>query len=326
MCTALSIVSKQKEVYFGRTMDFWYPLDPELYIVPKNYKWHSSISSNIYTNKYSFIGIGQPIEELHFADGMNEKGLGVAALYFPGYAYFHTKIDENKISIASVEMVTYLLSTCANISDVISIAPSLHLVGTKDLITNTIAPLHWIVADKSGNTVTIEHNKTGLHILENPIGVLANSPDFSWHYTNLRNYMNVSPNSPSPKKWSGVTLTQFGQGGGTFGLPGDFTSPSRFIRISFAKSYLELPESREETLLACFHLMKLVSIPKGIITTNNNLLDYTQYTTFMNLNTGDYYFNTYYNEEIKYANILDNKTDKILSLGKLKKLENIQHI
>ncbi|HHU20106.1 MAG TPA: linear amide C-N hydrolase [Bacilli bacterium] len=41
MCTALTLQSKQKESFFGRTMDFSYPIEPELYVAPRNYQWNS---------------------------------------------------------------------------------------------------------------------------------------------------------------------------------------------------------------------------------------------------------------------------------------------
>ena len=41
--------------------------------------------------------------------------------------------------------------------------------------------------------MVIEKTADGLHILDNPVGVLTNSPDFPWHLTNLRNYLNLSP-------------------------------------------------------------------------------------------------------------------------------------
>lgn len=325
MCTALSLISKQNEIFFGRTMDFYYDFDFDLYFIPRNYLWNSHITPT-YNSKYSIIGVGQSKEEFKLADGMNEKGLGIAALYFPGYAYFDSTRDLSKIPISSVEVVTYLLSNCATVKEVINTFSNIQIIGEKDVISNTVAPLHWIVSDKSGMCITIEKTKDGLHILENSIGVLTNSPDFSWHCTNLRNYLNISNKSPIYKNWGNITLTPFGQGSGMIGYPGDFTSPSRFVRISFAKNFIELPNTREETLLSCFHLMNLVSLPKGLVIASNNSVDYTQYTSFMNLNTGDYYFKTYKGNTIKYANIFDSSINRPISLGKLKSDIEINHI
>ena len=97
MCTAMSVVFKKNELLFGRTMDFSHELNPEIYIVPGNYEWSNSLNNYRIYNKYKFIGTGQDIGKITFADGVNEKGLAVAALYFQGFANFHTLLDKKII-------------------------------------------------------------------------------------------------------------------------------------------------------------------------------------------------------------------------------------
>lgn len=91
MCTAITLQSKQLENFFGRTMDFSYNIDPELYIVPKYYVWNNVFNMHKFYNCYSFIGIGQESDGmLGFFDGVNEKGFAAATLYFSGYAKYNT--------------------------------------------------------------------------------------------------------------------------------------------------------------------------------------------------------------------------------------------
>ena len=87
MCTAITVQTPQREVYFGRTMDFSYQLEPELYFIPKGYEWKNLLNTHKIRNQYSFMGIGQDISRIIFADGVNEMGFAAAMLYFPGYAY-----------------------------------------------------------------------------------------------------------------------------------------------------------------------------------------------------------------------------------------------
>ena len=118
MCTAMTLQTTEGETFFGRTMDFSFPLDPELYIVPRNYVWSNNKRSAKIFNQYSFMGIGQDISGLIFVDGVNEMGFAAAVLYFPGYAYYEA-VDypnTNKISIAAIELVNFLLGMCANVS------------------------------------------------------------------------------------------------------------------------------------------------------------------------------------------------------------------
>ena len=44
MCTAITLHSSQVENFFGRTMDFSYPIEPGLYVIPRNYEWYSLIT------------------------------------------------------------------------------------------------------------------------------------------------------------------------------------------------------------------------------------------------------------------------------------------
>ena len=86
MCTAINMQSLHGDIYFGRTMDFSYPLDPELFVVPKGFEWNNLLETHTIRTQYSFMGIGQDISPIIFADGVNEMGFAAATLYFPGYA------------------------------------------------------------------------------------------------------------------------------------------------------------------------------------------------------------------------------------------------
>ena len=111
MCTAITLQSKQLENFFGRTMDFSYNIDPELYIVPKYYAWNNVFNMNKFYNSYSFIGIGQETDGmLGFFDGVNEKGFAAATLYFAGYAKYN-KLSNciNKVPISSLDFLHYIL-------------------------------------------------------------------------------------------------------------------------------------------------------------------------------------------------------------------------
>ncbi len=327
MCTAVSLKTKGQEIIVGRTMDFSHELDPEIYVIPKDYEWTNAFDSYKFKNQYKIIGVGQKLKKEILGEGMNEEGLGVMALYFKGEAIYNTEVNSlERIAVGSIEMVNFLLGNCQNVNDVIRILNQIDIVGVEDSITQTIAPLHWLVIDKSGRCITIEPLKEGLYIYENPLMVLTNSPKFEWHMTNLRNYMNLSVTQLEEVKLEKITLKPFGEGGGMIGMPGDFTSPSRFVRMVFQKNKIELPLDNEKLINTCFNLMKTVTIPKGIVITSRGTSDYTQYTTFMNIETGDYYFNTYYNNQILKVNLSTSNPSTIVSLGQLKQSSSISHI
>lgn len=323
MCTAMTLQTRRGDTFLGRTMDFSYPLDPELFIVPKGFLWNNVLNTHHFQNQYSFMGIGQDISPVTFADGVNEIGFSAAVLYFPGYAHFASpeSCGSAEIPLAATELVRFLLGFSASVEHAASLLDTISLVGIADAVTQSVAPLHWLMADTSGKCMVIEQTDTGLHILDNPIGILSNSPDFPWHMTNLCNYMKVEPRQQGEATWDSVKLTPFGQGAGTLGLPGDYTPPARFVRAAYHKSHIISPSSEKEAVTACFHIMESVSIPKGSVITDRQTYDYTQYTAFMNLSSKKYFFHTYDNPQIITAILPDtgdfDSVSHIMSLGKL---------
>ena len=67
----------------------------------------------------------------------------------------------------------------------------------------------------------------GLHVLDDPVGVLANAPDLPWHLTNLRTYTALNTAAPQPVPWGELAVQPLGVGAGVLGLPGDACSPAR---------------------------------------------------------------------------------------------------
>ena len=284
-------------------MDFSYPIEPGLYVIPRNYEWHSLATMRKNIDRYSFIGIGQETDGmLGFFDGVNEHGFAAATLYFEGYADYDLP-HAQKEPVASLDFLHYLLGRCQSVDDVIPLVEKVRIVGVPDPVTQKAAPLHWIATDRSGKCVVIEQTKRGLEVIDNPIGVMANSPDFHWHVTNLRNYMQLSTTQEKEVHWGDVSLTPFGQGAGTTQLPGGFTSPERFVRTAFLKTHVHMPDDQTETVHTCFHLLNSVFIPKGIVMTDRGTMDYTKYVAFMNTHTCTYYFKTYENNQILTANL-----------------------
>jgi len=304
MCTAITLQSQSNEVFFGRTMDFSHDIIPKLYIVPSSYVWHNNLNNNLITDSYRFIGLGQELDGiLGFYDGVNEKGFAAAALYFAGYAQYSTTTHDDTKQIVSIDFLHYILGRCTSVKELTSLSKDITIVGIPDPVTNTIAPLHWIATDRSGACVVIEPTSKGLELINNPIGVMSNSPDFNWQMINLRNYTETSPTQTEEVFWDNIRLTPFGQAAGTTSLPGGFTSPERFLRTAYLKTHLPKPKNSREAITACFHIMESVSIPKGAVMTNRNTYDYTKYTAFINTNTCEYFYKTYDDITIKTASL-----------------------
>lgn len=310
MCTAITLQSQSAHVFFGRTMDFSHDIMPRIYTIPSSYVWCDKLHNNLMTDSYRFIGIGQDLDGfLGFFDGVNEKGFAAAALYFAGYAQYNAVTLHDEKQIASVDFLHYILGKCASVKELTSLLKNISIVGIEDPVTNTVAPLHWIATDRSGACVVIEPTKNGLELIDNPIGVMANSPDFYWHMTNLKNYTEASPTQTEEVFWDNIQLRPFGQAAGTSFLPGGFTAPARFVRTAYLKSHLPKPKDSREAIAACFHIMESVSIPKGAVVTNRNTFDYTKYTAFINTYTCEYFYKTYDDINVRTASLWQ-RTDR----------------
>ncbi len=320
MCTAITLKGKANHQILGRTMDFSYPIAPSLYFINKNRSWSNAQLQQAYPSKYAFLALGQTIAPLQaFFDGVNEKGIGAAALYFAGYAQYDTlqQIKSSRSPIASYDVLQYILGNCDSLAQLPSLLQELQIIGMEDPVTKSIAPLHWIVSDKMGITAVIEKTKNGMQLYRNPLGILANSPELPWHLTNLRNYGFVTAKQEETANWDGMPLPPFGQGGNTAGLPGGFTSPQRFVRAAYLKSHLPQPATLDETIQGAFHVLQSVSIPQGAVLSNRDTYDYTKYIAVMELTAPQYFFQSYGNQQITRVSLSEyrQETAPLLELG-----------
>ena len=98
-----------------------------------------------------------------------------------------------------------------------------------------------------------------------------------------------------------------GQGTGMLGMPGDYTSPSRFVRAA-AFANTALPSANEEEgIFRAFHTLNAFDIPKGAIrdnATKDAHTDYTVWTSAVDTKNKIYYYKTYKNQYIKKLDLL----------------------
>lgn len=293
MCTALTLTTTDNNHLFGRNMDLEYFFNQSIIFIPRNYTTINSKTKKSNQNKYAILGMGTIFAEYPtFADVMNEKGLAIAGLNFPKYAHFPKDKVDGKTNIPVYDFLLWLLSNYANLKEVKSTIDDIVLIDEPIIDGVPTAPLHFIITDKTGESIIVEQTKDGLKWFENPVGVLSNSPTFDWHLTNLSQFTDLQYNSNTNSTISNYTLTPHGQGDGLMGLVGDFSPASRFVRTCIL---------RDATLRNCkninkqqfFHILNNVAMVDGSVLTLEGLNDITQYTSCMDLNNLIYYYNTY---------------------------------
>ena len=307
MCTALSIKSKEGNNFFGRNMDLEYNFNQSVIVIPRNYKYENKVTGNMVGGKYAIIGMGSVIENhAAMADGMNEKGLACAGLNFAGYAYYEENKVEGKENIAPYDFILWILFNHESVDEVKEAINNIELVNVPLNEKYPVPTLHWMVADKNGKSIVIEKTKTKFVVYDNTVGVLANNPTFDWQLTNLNEYIGLTEKHPKETKWCDQEIKALGVGAGTRGIPGDFASVSRFVRIAFIKS--RMPEvDNIEAIPQFLHMLDYVAMVKGGAMTAEGKEDFTLYSSCMNQEKGIYYYKTYSNNRINAIDM--NKED-----------------
>ena len=169
-------------------------------------------------------------------------------------------------------------------------------------------PLHYVVTDSAGDSIVIEYVGGKLNLYDNKIGVMTNSPTYDWHLMNLRNYAELTPYAPGPGKYeiNGVNVSPFGSGAGMVGLPGDFTSPSRFIR-AFEFTQTSLPfDDVDSAINQAQRILNNFDYPKGFERTGTPQkfeLGYTQWSTIGDLKNRRYYWWTEWNRQMRMVDL-----------------------
>lgn len=142
-----------------------------------------------------------------YYDAINEKGIGMAGLNFVGNAVY-AEVTEGKENVASFEFIPWVLRQCATMDEVRALLAKMNLVGTPFAEQFPASQLHWIIADEN-EAITVESVADGLHIYENPVGVLTNNPPFAQQMFMLNNYIGLSPKQPENSFAKDVPLNTY---------------------------------------------------------------------------------------------------------------------
>lgn len=281
MCTAISLGK-----FAGRNLDVERGYGEALIITPKRFPLNFRKEEKI-KEHFSFIGIGTIAQgyPLYF-DAVNEHGLYIAGLNYVGNAKYLTQ-KADKINLAPYELIPYILSRCKSIKEAKYELSRINLIGIPFSHELPCSELHFFIADKK-LSITVEPDIDGLHIYDNPVGVLTNNPPFPMQMHNLSNYAGLSNGPLINKLAPAIELGAYSRGMGAIGLPGDLSSQSRFVRAVFHREKLV----KTENPCDLFHLLASVEMPKGSLKLGE-LYEYTLYSSVVDLVSLTYHFRTY---------------------------------
>lgn len=252
------------------------------------------------------LGFGEAI----LVDGVNTAGLMGALLHYPEYAIYGDAAREGRTEVHPGRLLAWLLGRCAGVEEAAEALGSIDLVD--DLTQGSPLAAHYILSDRGGETAIFEPDREGPKLHRRTIGVLTNSPDYLWHRTHLRAYVGVTNRPKPPQRIAGHEIRGFGERVGSgFGLPGDYSSPSRFVRMAFMKEFAVLGKDELDGISRMFRAFAPVEIPEGLAAgePDAGVYDQSLCISVMCAESGNYYFAPARNRRISAVRPLGNEKE-----------------
>lgn len=287
MCTAISLGGAS--AIFGRTLDLEHSYGEEAVILPRG----SAVEcgwwpiENLAIIGTAYVKDGFPL----FFDAMNEHGLCAAALNFPVSAVYLPPAD-GRINIPSYAFIPHVLSVCASLAEAAELLRQVNI--TPDSFSHDLpaTPMHWIFSDGRDSLIA-EPMSGGLRVMPAASGVLTNEPPYDYQLMRLSELMSLSPTVPQNRLFGEGEPKIYSGGMGAIGLPGDFSSTSRFVRAVYAARYTECGGDGWGAISRFFHIADTVSVPEGCSTDTEGRATRTVYTSCYDITNRAYYVRTY---------------------------------
>lgn len=300
MCTSIAFFAPYP--LFGRNLDLETPFGQQVAAVPRAYPFHfhrrPAMEQHLAMIGMATVAGGVPL----FAEAMNEAGLYMAGLNFPGNAFYTPADSAAPDAVAPYELIPLVLGSCRTRKEARAMLEGIDLLGIPFAPGYPLAPLHWHIADGTGALV-LEVTAEGTHLYDDPVGVLTNNPPFPVQLANLTGYQTLSAAPPENRFAPGLDLTPYGQGMGAIGLPGDASPMGRFVRAAFLKGN-SLHTAGDDAVNQFFHILDAVAMVRGSVMTPEGKPDLTLYSCCADPARKTYYFKTYENSRV-YAVHLD---------------------
>ncbi len=318
-CSALAWDTQDNRHLWGRNYDFdRLAQGSGMTVLPRGTQYYGVVCEEgcfaPHTASYACVGVGlalSPSPVLY--EGVNERGLMGGQLYYRGFASFSEGLPQDS-SLQPPFLVYHLLAQCATVEEAVRcLEQDIQLKAIPML--GTVPPLHWSFRDRTGETIVVEPDRDGLHIYRNTLGVMTNSPGYPWHIQNLLNYAGIRDLDYPTVELEDMTLEQCFSGSGAQGLPGDWGSPSRFVRLAFLKKHAVKGENEIQGVSRMFHLFQSAAFPLGMVRVSHQSpvteldkdvlpFDFTVYTSIYCAESARAYWTTYENQRVQYVDLL----------------------
>lgn len=314
MCTGIRFVDDKGNMFFGRNLDWSFSYGEKIVFTPRNYVYEPAFNAIDEHRAVIGVGIVEENTPLYF-DCANEHGLAVAGLNFPGYAQYAQDSVNMTTNIAAYEFPLWVARSFDTVDQVEEALHNVTIVARPINDKYPVAMLHWIIADKT-RSIVVEYMADGMHVYHDAVDCLTNQPTFAYHVENIRNYMNCTDAWPQTVTWNSQELTAWGSGVSMHGIPGDYSSPSRFIRAAYNNAHYPVQQGENANVTRLFKTLLGSSMILGGAQMQDGQFEKTVFTSGYSAATNTYYKNTYENSTIAaYPMSAFNQTSSDLQLA-----------
>lgn len=324
MCTSLTLpiadLASAEKRLFGRTLDLDTHFGERVTLTrrgtPLLFGNLPAMESHHALLGTAAVEAGYPL----YAEAMNDCGLCMAGLRFSGYAAYAERPMAGLLNLAPWELIPYLLGKYATVEEVRNALTEICVVGRPFSEKLPAAPLHWHVADAdpAHGELVVECTAEGVRVFENPVGVLTNPPPFDEQLDRLATFASLS---------SACDRTL---GGGGVGLPGDYTSASRFVRAATLRRWSVermrerqtawgaktdgggAPLGEDASVARFFGILAAVAPPDGAVLTEEGQAHRTLYACCMDGAAGAYHRITEGSTAVRTVLFSEGEADTVL--------------
>lgn len=269
-CTALLFKDARNGAYAGRTMELSTELPYVVASIPAGHQFSSIVEGHDalnYQTKYNIFAITVPngtLEDLKIVEGLNEHGLTFSVLAYASASGPSVNAAKTKALLAAIDLGAWILGQYATTEEVkAALAANIVVLTALAPLKGAETPFHFVVHDRSGKSIVIEFSDQKQHVYDNPVGVMTNGPEFTWHLTNLNNYTYLNNLNQSTGQFGDLKVKQPDPGIATAGLPSSNTSVGRFVKAAYYVNFAE-KAAPEKAISTLGHIMNNFDRPRGI--------------------------------------------------------------
>lgn len=302
MCTSIYQVTDDKIHLLARTMD-WPVLGVTPLFIPRSFNWQTAFDHRVYTNRYAMVGGGSlSATRVDVSDGVNEKGLMAQKLTFANGANYPDKRNSEKVQLAAYEFIFWLLGNFGSVAEIEEHIGEVELMSELYSDTKYGKPeLHFAVADRTGRIVVIEPTQTPMKIIDNPLGVVTNSPDFDRQLQQMKKYVEFIPEFYRNEVPLNTPRVTTGKLSGKMNPPGYYSPSARFVRAAYLKERSDVPSGEEKGVVSEWHLLDSVTVPQN----TRHQRTYSVYRAVTVAESRSYYFQPYHRGDITKLQLTD---------------------